>query len=72
MPTVRPNFSFLTSFLSSSAFATIFVRYKQINEYYQAVSGNVLKWNKAAVVVGSLAALGMSLVANFQVSQLTK
>ncbi|XP_071809116.1 DNA damage-regulated autophagy modulator protein 2-like isoform X1 [Asterias amurensis] len=48
------------------AFATIFVRYKQINEYYQAVSGKVLKWNKAAVVVGSLAAFGMSLVANFQ------
>ncbi len=48
------------------AFATIFVRYKQINEYYQDVPGGVLKCNKAAVILGSLAALGMSLVANFQ------
>ena len=54
----------------SLAFATIYVRYKQVAEYYQDVPQGVLKCNKAGLVIGSLAALGMSIVANFQVSAL--
>ncbi|XP_022082783.1 DNA damage-regulated autophagy modulator protein 2-like [Acanthaster planci] len=59
-------FGQLLNISSALAFATIYVRYKQVAEYYQDVPGRVLKCNKAGLVLGSLAALGMSIVANFQ------
>ncbi|XP_038053064.1 DNA damage-regulated autophagy modulator protein 2-like isoform X3 [Patiria miniata] len=59
-------FGQLLNIASALAFATIYVRYKQVAEYYREVPEGVFKCNKAALVLGSLAALGMSLVANFQ------
>ncbi|XP_071809710.1 DNA damage-regulated autophagy modulator protein 1-like [Asterias amurensis] len=60
-------FSQLMNLAGFFAFTSVYVRYKQVNEdYRQDVSGIVLKWNDAAVVFGCLAALGMSLAANFQ------
>ncbi|XP_070553064.1 DNA damage-regulated autophagy modulator protein 1-like [Ptychodera flava] len=54
----------LSAFL---AFATMYVRYKQVAEFYaQDVVNKILKLNKTAFVIGSFSCLGLSIVANFQ------
>jgi hypothetical protein len=46
----------------------IYIRYRQINEYYRsyALSSAVVKHNKIALWTGFLSCFGLSLVANFQ------
>lgn len=47
---------------------TVYLRYRQIAELYRSHSArsNVNRANKASVIVGFISAAGMSLVANFQ------
>ncbi|KAK7076726.1 DNA damage-regulated autophagy modulator protein [Halocaridina rubra] len=49
-------------------FITIYVRYRQIKELYHnhSTSSHIVKLNRLGLLIGSLAALGISLVANFQ------
>ena len=51
-----------------SAFFTFYLRYRQIAEFYRnhSSSSTVIRLNNASLLVGSLAALGISLAANFQ------
>jgi len=46
----------------------MYIRYRQINEYYRsyALSPAVVKHNKVALWTGFLSCFGLSLVANFQ------
>ncbi|XP_076068290.1 DNA damage-regulated autophagy modulator protein 2 isoform X2 [Oratosquilla oratoria] len=59
-------FSFLP--LSSSLFITIYVRYRQIAEFYRnhSASSTIVRLNRAGLWLGSISALGISVVANFQ------
>lgn len=59
-------FGQLLNIAAGLAFATIYIRYKHVIECQQYLTPRVLLWNKIALVLGSLAALGMSMVANFQ------
>ncbi|KAB7495794.1 DNA damage-regulated autophagy modulator protein 2 [Armadillidium nasatum] len=47
---------------------TLYIRFRQIAEFYRnhSSSSSIVRLNKAAFIVGSLSALGISLVANFQ------
>ncbi|XP_077994968.1 DNA damage-regulated autophagy modulator protein 2-like [Glandiceps talaboti] len=53
----------LSAFL---AFATIYVRYKQVAEFHVGETSRLLTANKAGLIVGMLSSLGLSIVANFQ------
>ncbi|XP_077868915.1 DNA damage-regulated autophagy modulator protein 2-like isoform X2 [Saccoglossus kowalevskii] len=59
-------FGQLLNIAAALAFATMYVRYKNVIEYNHNEDSRVLLWNKIGLVMGSLAALGMSMVANFQ------
>ncbi|XP_006821720.1 DNA damage-regulated autophagy modulator protein 2-like isoform X1 [Saccoglossus kowalevskii] len=61
-------FGQLLNIAAALAFATMYVRYKNVIEYNHNEDSRVLLWNKIGLVMGSLAALGMSMVANFQES----
>lgn len=47
---------------------TIYVRFRQIAELYRnhSSSSNIVRLNRVGLLIGSLAALGISVVANFQ------
>ena len=47
---------------------TIYIRFRQIAELYRnhSSSANIVRLNRVGLCVGSLAALGISVVANFQ------
>lgn len=47
---------------------TIYVRFRQIAELYRnhSSSSNIVRLNRVGLLIGSLAALGISIVANFQ------
>ncbi|MCL4124652.1 UNVERIFIED_CONTAM: hypothetical protein GTU68_042268 [Idotea baltica] len=49
-------------------FFTFYIRYRQISEFYRnhSSSSSILRFNKAGFIIGTLAAFGISLVANFQ------
>lgn len=55
-------------FFSFAVLITIYVRFRQIAELYRnhSSSANVVKLNRVGLCVGSLAAMGISVVANFQ------
>ncbi|XP_070553085.1 DNA damage-regulated autophagy modulator protein 2-like isoform X2 [Ptychodera flava] len=59
-------FGQLLNITAALAFATIYVRYKQVQEYNREASPAILRANKIALVIGGFACLGMSMVANFQ------
>ncbi|XP_033110828.1 DNA damage-regulated autophagy modulator protein 2-like [Anneissia japonica] len=59
-------FGQLLNITSALAFASIYVRYKQVQEYTKDSQPEIGKWNKVSLFFGCIAALGMSLVANFQ------
>ncbi|XP_038053159.1 DNA damage-regulated autophagy modulator protein 2-like [Patiria miniata] len=46
--------------------ATMYLRYRQIVQQSNVISSKVLKWNSLSVIPGSLAVLGLSILANFQ------
>ncbi|XP_071957239.1 DNA damage-regulated autophagy modulator protein 2-like [Antedon mediterranea] len=60
-------FGQLLNMTAALAFATMYVRYKQVEETTKdSVIPSGGRWNRLSLVLGSCAALGMSLVANFQ------
>ncbi|XP_071809656.1 DNA damage-regulated autophagy modulator protein 1-like [Asterias amurensis] len=71
--TTPPESCIFSQFLNLAAFfgfATALTRYKQVKGYNPEVPWNVLKWNKGGFFFGSLAVLGMSIVANFQITNI--
>lgn len=73
--TYSPESCIFGQLLNFSAFlvaATIYTRYKQVHTYYlHHMSGDLIpQLNRAALVLGLVAALGLSIVANFQETNL--
>lgn len=58
----------VTSPFSVTVLITIYVRFRQIAELYRnhSSSANIVRLNRVGLCLGSLAALGISIVANFQ------
>jgi hypothetical protein len=68
-----PESCIFSQFVNASAYLfafTIYIRYKQIEQYYRdhlaLESAKILKVNYAALVIGFVSCLGLSIVANFQ------
>ena len=60
------NFS-MTCFFFHVVGAPIYVRCRQVEEYNRNAGDSLLRWNKISLCLGLLAALGLSVVGNFQV-----
>ncbi|XP_062575444.1 DNA damage-regulated autophagy modulator protein 1-like [Saccostrea cucullata] len=59
-------FGQLLNISSAIAICTIYVRYKLVQSMVQLGDASIMSYNKHTIVWGSLAVLGLSLVANFQ------
>lgn len=71
--TQKPESNIFSQMLNMTAFLvglTVFVRYKQVEQYYRdhlsPESAKILRWNLHSLYLGWAAAFGLSLVANFR------